>query len=179
MKVSYDTFPTIAVISATICAIIFIWNLSFCTSVKIFRAPATTLTNDFCSVANLTSPFLWLEDIILQSSELTNGIDKGQLLGSKNFFSISFEVVWEIREVKLLQIMSAIFSCKGGGHFTLIVNFLNLIKIHALHTLWLSFKFWIIAICLWGILIKNLLTWPYLFSFFISNVRVITLTLGM
>ena len=65
---------------------------------KIIRAPATTLTDDFCSVVNLTSPFLWLEDIILQSSELTNGIDKGQLLGSKNFFSISFEVVWEIRE---------------------------------------------------------------------------------
>ena len=41
----------------------------------------------------------------------------------------------------------------------------GLIKIQALHTLWLSFKFWIIAICLWGILIKNLLTWPYLFLF--------------
>ena len=104
-----------AVISATIRAIVCISNLSFCISVKIFRVLATTLTNDFCSVANLTSPFLWLEDIILQSSELTNGIDKGQLLVSKKFFSISFEVVWEIREVKLLQIMSAIFSCKGVG----------------------------------------------------------------
>ena len=82
---------------------------------KIFRAPATTLTIDFCIVANLTSPFLWLEDIILQSTELANGIDKGQLLGSKNLFSVSFEVVWEILEAKLLQIVSAIFSCKGGG----------------------------------------------------------------
>ena len=60
---------------------------------KIFRALATTLSNDFCSVANFTSPFHWLEDIILENSGLTNGIDKGQLLGSKNFFSISFEVV--------------------------------------------------------------------------------------
>ena len=87
---------------------------------KIFRAPTTTLTNDFCSAANLISPFLWLEDIILQSSVLTNGIDKGQLLGSKIFFSISFEVVSEGEE---------------GGHFTLIVNFLDLIKIKALYTL--------------------------------------------
>ena len=68
---------------------------------------------------------------------------------------------------------------KGQGQFTLIVNFLNLnftlivnflnlnflnFKIQARHNLWLSFKFWLIAICLWGILIKNLLTWPYLFS---------------
>ena len=51
-----------------------------------------------------------------------------------------------------------------GAHFTLIVNFLNLIKIQALHTLWFSFKFWIIAICLWGILIKKPLTRSYLFS---------------
>ena len=90
---SYDTFPTMAVISATICAIVCISNLSFCISVKIFRAPATTLTNDFCSVVNFTSTFLWLEDIIFQSSVLTNGIDRGLFLESKEFFSISFEVV--------------------------------------------------------------------------------------
>ena len=63
---------------------------------------------------------------------------------------------------------------QSGGHFTLFVNFLSLIKIEALHFLWLSFKFWIIAICLWDILIKNLLTWPYLFSF----LWVITFTLS-
>ena len=44
-------------------------------------------------MANFTSPILSLEDIILQSSELTNGIEKGQLLGRNNFFSISFEGV--------------------------------------------------------------------------------------
>ena len=90
---SCDTFPTIGVISATICAIVCISKFSFCTSVKIFRAHATTLTNDFCSVANFTSPLLWLENIILQSPVLTNGIDKGQLLGSKMFFSL-FPLKW-------------------------------------------------------------------------------------
>ena len=135
MKVSYDTFPTIAVISATICAIIFIWNLSFCTSVKIFRAPAATLTNDFCSVVNFTSTFLWLEDIIFQSSVLTNGIDRGLFLESKEFFSISFEVVWEIRETKLLQIMSLIFSCEGG------------VNSHWLSIFWTLSKFRLCTLC--------------------------------
>ena len=51
------------------------------------------------------------------------------------------------------------------AHFTLIVNILNLIKIQALHTLKLSLKFWIKSICLWGILIKNLLIWPSPVSF--------------
>ena len=89
-------------------------NFFLCISIKIFRALATTSTNNFCSAANLTSPFLQSEDSFLQTAELTNGIDKGQLLGSKHFFFISFDVVWEIREIKLLLIMSVIFSCKGG-----------------------------------------------------------------
>ena len=59
------------------------------------------------------SPFLWFENI-LQRPELTNGIDKGHLLEIKLFLSISFEVVSEIREGKLLLIMSAIFSWKVG-----------------------------------------------------------------
>ena len=67
----------------------------------------------FFSVTSLTLPFLWFDDIILQSFELTYGIDKGQLPGSKNFFSVSSEVACEIWEPKLQQIMSAIFSCKG------------------------------------------------------------------
>lgn len=79
-----------------------------------FRVPVTTLTNDFYSVANLKSPFLLLEDIILQNSELTSGIDKGQFLRSRNFSCIFFEVVWEIWKGKLLQIISGIFSCKRG-----------------------------------------------------------------
>lgn len=85
----------------------------FYTSVKIFRTPSTTLSNDFFTVTSLTLPFLWFDDIILQSFELTYGIDKGQLPGSKNFFSVSSEVACEIWEPKLQQIMSAIFSCKG------------------------------------------------------------------
>ena len=47
------------------------------------------------------SLFLWFENI-LQRPELTNGIDKGHLLEIKFFLSISFEVVSEIREGKLL-----------------------------------------------------------------------------
>ena len=39
----YDIFPTIATVSPSICAIVCISNFSFCTYVKIFRAPATTL----------------------------------------------------------------------------------------------------------------------------------------
>ena len=85
---SYYTFPTIAAISWTICATVCISNLSFCTSVKIFRAPTTTLTNDFCSVPNLTSPFLWSEDIILQSSEL-NWIESLYFMLTKNTCGIS------------------------------------------------------------------------------------------
>ena len=46
---SCDPFPTIASASATICAIVCISNFSFCTSVKIFITPATTLTNDLPS----------------------------------------------------------------------------------------------------------------------------------
>ena len=164
----YDFFPTIAVVSATIFAIVCISNFSFCTSVKIFRAPATTLTNDFFSVANFASPFLWLEDIILQSSVLTNGINKGQLLGSKIFFLYFLWSGLKDSRSKITANNVSHFFMKRGDHFTLIVNFLNLIKIQALHTLWLSSKFWTIAICLWGILIKNLLTWPDLFSFFES-----------
>ena len=70
-------------------------------TVKTIRALATTLTNYFCSAANLMSPFLWLGSI-LQSPELTNGTDKGHLLESNFVFSISFQVVWDIREGKLL-----------------------------------------------------------------------------
>ena len=73
--------------------------------VKIFRAPATTLADDICNEVNLTLRFLWLEDIILQSSELSIEIDKGQLLERKKIFYIASEVVWEIREAKLLQMM--------------------------------------------------------------------------
>ena len=47
---SYDTFTTIAVMSAANCTIFYIPNFYFCTSVQIFRASATTLTNDFCSM---------------------------------------------------------------------------------------------------------------------------------
>ena len=91
---SYDIFLTISVISAAICAIAFISSFSSRASVKMFRPPTRNLTNDICIEVNLTSLFLWLEGIILQSSELSKGIDKGQLLGSKNLFYISFEVVW-------------------------------------------------------------------------------------
>ena len=110
----------------------------------------------------LRKPFLWLEDIVLRSSVLTNGIHKGQFLGSKNFFSISFEVVWEIREAELLQIIPVIFSCKGGpiSHWLSIFWTLSKFK---LCTLCDSLNSEIIAICLWGILIKNPLTWSYLF----------------
>ena len=67
-------------------------------------------------MADLTPLFLCLEDIIPQSSELTNGIYKEQLPGSTHTFSDSFEVLWEIREVKLLQIMLPIvLRTKGGG----------------------------------------------------------------
>ena len=55
-----------------------------------------------------------------------------------------------ISEILMLWMFWALWP-----HFTLIVNFFNLIKIQALHTLLLSFKFWIIAICLWGIQIKK------------------------
>ena len=54
-----------------------------------------------------------------------------------------------------------------GPQFTLIANFWTLSKFK------LSFKFWIIVICLWGILIKNLAL-SSLLSFF----WVITLTLS-
>ena len=125
-KKSYDTSPTMAVISATICAIVCISDFFFYTSVKIFRAHATALIDDFCSVTNLISPFLWSEYIILQSSELTNGIDKGQLLGSKN-------VLGDLRS-EITADNFGNFCMKSGAHFTLILKFLNLIKIHALHT---------------------------------------------
>ena len=45
--------------------------------VSSFRAPATVLTNASFCVANFTSSFLWLEDVILQNS------------------SFSFEMIWE------------------------------------------------------------------------------------
>ena len=83
---SYYIFLTIAVISVAICAVVCISSFSFLTSVKIFRAPATTLADDICNEVNLTLRFLWLEDIILQSSELSNEIGKEQLLGKKKFF---------------------------------------------------------------------------------------------
>ena len=125
-KKTYDNASTIAVISATICAIVCISDFFFNTSVKIFRAHGTALGNDFCSVANLISPFLWLEDIILRSSELNNGIDKGQLLGGKN-------VLGDLRS-EITADNFGNFCMKSGAHFTLILKFLNLIKIHALHT---------------------------------------------
>ena len=133
------------------------FRLFFCTSAKI-RALATALTNDFCSVANLRSPFIWLEDIVLQCSKSTNDIDKGRLLRNKFFFSIYFEVVWEIRAI---------------SHWC--PNFLTS-KIQALYTLWLSVKFSIMVICLWFILTNNLLTWPDLLFFFflVSTLTLIT-----
>ena len=67
-------------------------------------------------MADLTPLFLRLEDIIPQTSELTNRIYKEQLPGTTHTFSDSFEVIWEIREVQLLQIMLPIvFRAKGGG----------------------------------------------------------------
>ena len=77
-------------------------------------------------MANLISPFLWLEYIILQSSKLTNGIDNGQLLGSKN-------VLGDLRR-EITDNLSH-FCMKRGAHFTLILNFFNLSKILALHIL--------------------------------------------
>ena len=159
---SYYIFLTIAVISVAICAFVCISSFSFHTSVKIFRAPATTLADDVCYEVNLTLRFLWLEDIILQSSELSNEIDKGLLLGRKKKFYIASEVVWEIREAKLLQMMSAIFSCKGGPISRWLSVLWTLSKFK-LCTLCDSVKLWIIVNCFWYIRIENLLTWPYLF----------------
>ena len=90
------------------------------------------------------------------------GLTKGNYWGVK-IFSL-FPLKWFQRFEKQITANNVShFFMQRGGHFILIVNFLNLIKIQALHTLWL-FQILNHSLCLWGILIKSLLTWPDLFS---------------
>ena len=109
-------------------------NVSFWASLKILTNPAKTFANGFCTVAIFKSIFFCTGVIIIHNSWLTRAIFKSQLLDTKNFFTISFKVVFLSRDfvIRISFYDASHLSLQGRLCLYFIIIFLTLSKIKLL-----------------------------------------------